>query len=239
MGEQFSVAWRVLDAQYWFLAQRRRTIFLVADFGGQTAPQILFEQDCLLGNFKVDESQGQGASACSEESAGTAGYGKTEIGYWREAIQSLRAEGENRPSRPSSVITGNQNDPIAFACNQRDEVRNLNDISGVDCRDGKENGDLCGTLQSHQSGGYSLNTLHPVRIGKYVRRLTPLECEHLMGYPDGWTQIDGAADSARYKALGNSVAIPCVEFVLRGISYFLRKFKKSWNESECISTPTT
>ncbi len=55
------------------------------------------------------------------------------------------------------------------------------EIAGVDCRSGAENGDMCGTLQSHPTGGYSLNTLHPVRIGKQVRRLTPLECERLMG----------------------------------------------------------
>ena len=51
-----------------------------------------------------------------------------------------------------------------------------------------------------------------------IRRLTPLECERLQGFPDGWTDIPGASDSARYKALGNSVAIPCVEFVMRGIA---------------------
>jgi len=56
---------------------------------------------------------------------------------------------------------------------------------------------------------------------RLIRRLTPLECERLQGFPDGWTDIPGASDSARYKALGNSVAIPCVDFVLRGIAYFL------------------
>ena len=50
-----------------------------------------------------------------------------------------------------------------------------------------------------------------------IRRLTPLECERLQGFPDGWTDLPGASVSARYKALGNSVAIPCVEFILRGI----------------------
>jgi len=54
-----------------------------------------------------------------------------------------------------------------------------------------------------------------------IRRLTPLECERLQGFPDGWTNIPGASDSARYKALGNSVAIPCVEYVMRGIAIVL------------------
>ncbi|WP_198306598.1 DNA (cytosine-5-)-methyltransferase [Dehalobacterium formicoaceticum] len=73
-----------------------------------------------------------------------------------------------------------------------------------------------------------------------IRRLTPLECERLQGFPDGWTLIPGASDSARYKALGNSVAIPCVDFVLRGIAYFLRKIDEEQEESPpCTSTPTT
>ncbi len=51
-----------------------------------------------------------------------------------------------------------------------------------------------------------------------IRRLTPLECERLQGFPDGWTDLPGASDSSRYKALGNSVAIPCVEYIMRGIA---------------------
>ena len=53
---------------------------------------------------------------------------------------------------------------------------------------------------------------------RLIRRLTPLECERLQGFPDGWTDIPGASDSARYKAPGNSVAIPCVDFIMRGIA---------------------
>ena len=55
-----------------------------------------------------------------------------------------------------------------------------------------------------------------------IRRLTPLECERLQGFPDDWTDIPDASDSARYKALGNSVAIPCVEFIMGRIAAALR-----------------
>ena len=51
-----------------------------------------------------------------------------------------------------------------------------------------------------------------------IRRLTPLECERLQGFPDGWTDMPGASDSARYKALGNSVPVPCVEYIMAGIA---------------------
>lgn len=59
-----------------------------------------------------------------------------------------------------------------------------------------------------------------VESGRLIRRLTPLECERLQGFPDGWTDIPGASDSARYKALGNSVAIPCVAAIMQGIAYY-------------------
>lgn len=76
----------------------------------------------------------------------------------------------------------------------------------------------CSTLraQGGDIGGGSENLI--VESVRLIRRLTPLECERLQGFPDGWTDIPGASDSARYKALGNSVAIPCVDFIMRGIA---------------------
>lgn len=99
----------------------------------------------------------------------------------------------------------------------------------------------CTTLraQGGDNGGGSENLVKE-NNRNLIRRLTPLECERLQGFPDGWTLIPGASDSARYKALGNSVAIPCVDFVLRGIAYFLRKIHEEQEETPpCISTPTT
>ena len=61
-----------------------------------------------------------------------------------------------------------------------------------------------------------------------IRRLTPTECERLQGYPDGWTDLPGASDSVRYKALGNSVAIPCVEAIMEGISRAARSNANIW-----------
>ena len=61
-----------------------------------------------------------------------------------------------------------------------------------------------------------------------IRRLTPLECERLQGYPDGWTDVPGASDSARYKALGNSVAIPCVEYLMQRVAMVIT-LDLEWN----------
>lgn len=92
-------------------------------------------------------------------------------------------------------------------------------VAGVDCRNGTEYPEMSGTLQAKPNGGFSLNCNQVVRVQYIVRRLTPMECERLQGYPDHWTDIGdwvdskgkkhkGDADSPRYKALGNSIALP-------------------------------
>ena len=61
--------------------------------------------------------------------------------------------------------------------------------------------------------------LDPAAAGLYIRRLMPIECERLQGFPDNWTAIPGATDSARYRALGNSIAVPCFEFVFKNLAW--------------------
>jgi len=73
LGTDFSLAWRVLDAQYWGVAQRRRRIFLVADFGGRTAPAILFKQDSLPGYPAPRLRAWEGAAAAAQGGADDAG----------------------------------------------------------------------------------------------------------------------------------------------------------------------
>jgi DNA (cytosine-5)-methyltransferase 1 len=94
-------------------------------------------------------------------------------------------------------------------------------IAAVDCRNGTENEDVNGTLQAKNDGGYSYNTNNTVREGAIVRRLTPMECERLQGFPDYWTAAghdkQPITDSKRYSAIGNSVAIPCVDYIMQGI----------------------
>lgn len=94
--------------------------------------------------------------------------------------------------------------------------------AAVDCRNLRETDEVSGTLLAKAaSGGYSLNYQNPVRTGLCVRRLTPTEAERLQGYPDGWTEsgADGRAisDTKRYQMLGNSIAVPCVAYIMQGI----------------------
>ena len=96
------------------------------------------------------------------------------------------------------------------------------EAAAVDCRNLRETDEVSGTLLAKAaSGGYSLNYQNPVRTGLCGRRLTPTEAERLQGYPDGWTEAgaDGRAisDTKRYQMLGNSVAVPCVAYIMQGI----------------------
>lgn len=80
------------------------------------------------------------------------------------------------------------------------------------------NDDIASTQSARQAKDATDLIVEPGRQhAQLIRRLTPLECERLQGFPDDWTNIPGASDSARYRALGNSVAIPCVEFIMRSL----------------------
>ena len=80
------------------------------------------------------------------------------------------------------------------------------------------NDDIASTQSARQAKDATDLVVEPDRQhAQLIRRLTPLECERLQGFPDDWTNIPGASDSARYRALGNSVAIPCVEFIMRSL----------------------
>lgn len=100
-------------------------------------------------------------------------------------------------------------------------------MTAVDCRNGTENEEVNGTLQAKEQG-QNLNSNNVARTGNTVRRLTPLECERLQAFPDGWTNIGEwvdskgkthkDADTPRYKALGNSIALPFWDWLLGRIS---------------------
>ena len=322
MGDGWSVAWRVLDAQFWGVPQRRRRIALVADFGGESAPEILFNPGGVQGNPSPSGKTREGPTGASESGAGRTGesiahaYGETGVGYWQNGVQTLRAEGENRPSRPSNVVvcsTGNdqtvfclQGNGIGRAdtagCNgkgwREDVSYTLNTIdrpavcaafkagqgekaggigysekvspmlssspSGTNrtpaildmshaCDVIRECGEVVPSLQARMgTGGNQVQltfafgrsdtltesdvaSTQSARQGKSatdlvvlatVRRLTPLECERLQGFPAGWTDIGAwtdskgklhkeSSDSARYKAMGNSIALPPWKWVLK------------------------
>ena len=386
MDGRWSVAWRVLDAQWWGVPQRRRRIALVADFGGTSAHEILFNRKGVFGHPETSGEAGEGpageaesGTACAvrirggcdgggkgalvqTEKSGTLGTGNDQTVFclqgngidradtagcngkgWREDVsytlntidrpavcagfklgnseqaRSIGFQEEQSPTRnaecggnkpavvysfdslasnsmkspnpksgcrevdtartldttspdPSknqggiaildmshandvirecgSVVptlqsrmgTGGNQVPLAYqkvtgtlspgahagGYNGQDAYNDMLVCSAVDCRNFREGGEVNGTLQAKESGGQSLNLNNTVRQNRVVRRLTPMECERLQGFPDHWTDIGAwtdekgklhkeASDSARYKALGNSIALPPWKWVLKRI----------------------
>ena len=326
VGGRWSVAWRVHDAQHWGVAQRRRRISVVADFGGDTAGEILFERksvsrhpaesgaarERLAGNAESGASYavrirggcdggGKGALV-QEDKSGTLGTGNDQTIFclqgngidradtagcngkgWREDT-SYTLNTIDRPAvcagfklgnseQARSIGYGEEQSPTLNA-ERKPAVLCLNDqggnVMGVShdvsgtmraqehghqptildmshaCDVIRDCGEVAPNLQARMGTGgnqvpltYQMQGFGDYREGNVassckqrdfkdgtdlaitnmaVRRLTPMECERLQGFPDGWTDIgewideEGRthkqADSPRYKALGNSIALP-------------------------------
>lgn len=238
MGDGWSVAWRVLDAQFWGVPQRRRRIALVADFGGHTAPEILFIRKGLSGDSEPGGTAGEGFAGSPE--SGTASNG----GQNRDAVLCLNDQGGSVMSVSEDVAAtlraqehGHQPAVLVMshAC---DVVRDCGGIApSLQARMGTGGNQVPLALRYTGFAGYKYDTVAGTlmatagkRAGDLVcatavRRLTPLECERLQGFPDGWTNIGDwvdskgkkrqTTDSARYKALGNSIALPPWKWVLK------------------------
>lgn len=153
-----------------------------------------------------------------------------EDGVCQSLTSRMGTGGGNIPLVVYGIGNGQVNEAATMAFEKAQTLNTMHDIqavfcAAVDCRNGTENTDVNGTLQAKSSGGTSYNLQNVVRENMLVRRLTPLECERLQGFPDGWTDIgewvDGkgkkrqTTDSARYKALGNSIALPPWKWVLK------------------------
>lgn len=342
-GGGADVAWRVLDAQYWGVPQRRKRIFLVADFRGRRAGAVLFKHESMPRDYQPCAKARQGAAAATSSGAGGADRAAIAAGFDVQQVTSphnhadvrlgapqptlcmdgrphviypniartLTAEadaspcvdrgqnivaypihdkatryqgggadrnndgsanglGVGTPGDPCPTITAADRHAVAAFCAGAgakagsisyavDIAPTLRATSGMNqlptvCIQGTQIGRA--DKNGPQGAGYAkdvaftLDTKAPhavaqvygifgfcdyrdadttktllssddittgdlVRQGYIVRRLTPVECERLQGFPDGWTA--GHADTQRYRALGNSVAVPCVEMVLAGI----------------------
>lgn len=250
MGDGWSVAYRVLDAQFWGVPQRRRRIALVADFGGHAAPEILFVRESVCGD------PAEGGTAGEETAAGTgdgaypavarsltarhdgspcvdrgpnivvagfkphSGVSTGGIGYQEETAPTIDT------GKPMAVYDARGNGDGKTACTLTgDHQSRVTDYTAIVMRQHNfgEYREGVGTLTAHNGTRHASETLV---VDRNVRRLTPLECERLQGYPDGWTDIgpwtDSAgklhresSDSARYTALGNSIALPPWKWVLK------------------------
>ena len=205
MGDGWSIAWRILDAKFWGVPQRRRRIVLVADFGGESAPEILFERKGVSGNFEESGKETKGAAGSAEKRPDRAVYDARGNGDGMTA-PTLTGDHQNRVTDYTAICVQKQ----LFSRQRHDEYKE---------------GSLCSTISARDYKSATDLVVDSVDSEYVVRRLTPLECERLQGFPDGWTDIGNyidtngkkkkSSDTARYKALGNSIALPPWRWVLK------------------------
>lgn len=190
-GDGWSIAYRVFDAQYWGVPQRRRRIYLVADFRGECAQEILFKRESLRGYFEAGRTPWQGIAADAQNCVGQ------QISVCTDGKSpTLRAEAHgnapyvinkktlvydtrgNGAGETVPTITGDHNNRItdytALCCEA--VVYDGANITSPLNKTNPQAGDPCHTI-STDSRNY------------IVRRLTPTECARLQGFPDWWGEI--------------------------------------------------
>ncbi|MCZ7855027.1 DNA cytosine methyltransferase [Agrobacterium salinitolerans] len=293
-------AWRVLDAQYFGLAQRRRRVIVVADFGNGADPAaVLFERKGLFGNTPPSREAGKDVAGSTAKGAGSGGliggidyennaHGPDEptgpllkgspsgggrplpaIAYTPEIARCVATrEGSSQDyetttmvavagtlckdsfsggmgGRPEGAAAGhlvahaiqagalreNPNsgpdgvgvqEGLAYTLEARAEVQAIS--YGISNQPTPKFGEeISPSLDAKQSGG---GRMEAVSYGSAVRRLTPVECERLQGFPDGYTDIPwrgkpNSPDGPRYKALGNSWAVPKFVWLGKRIQQFM------------------
>ena len=231
-------AWRVLDAQFFGVAQRRRRVFVVINTRDwRRAAPVLFERESLRWDYPSSREKRQ---ALAGRSAASAGATARSIDY---------NPGDGRPTfpaDPSLVQTLTVTDVhgvwcatdsgVNMACCQdiaptltAHDAKSacfVNLPSTCIIRSGKEGGGKGALVQRDMSATLTTAQQQTLFLGSQdrcsVRRLTPIECERLQGFPDGYTDVpwrgaEHAPDSKRYKALGNSMAVPVMRWIGEGI----------------------
>lgn len=178
LGDGYSIVWRTYDAQFWGVPQRRKRIYLVADFGGQRANEILFDPESVRGDSAQSGAPWQGIAPDAEGGAGrsrAAGF----IGRQGDGAGSVGYENEKSPTLRGSItsdvvycLQGNGIDRADTAgCNgkgwREDTSYTLNTIDrpavvSLDCRNMSGTPELSGTLQAKDQGGHSLNYINPI-----------------------------------------------------------------------------
>lgn len=290
VGDGYSVAWRVLDSQYWGVPQRRRRIFLVADFNsGGGATEILFKRDGLQRNIEKSQREGQRTTSDIGTSVEKSRRGLKIVENHLKDLRLKICEDDICQTLSASMGTGGNNQPLCFDIrltsegtkNERaniyptDTSRTLS--TGNNSPDGNQGGvaiiendiytlskasfqttatkngavdtlvasdykdppivfrerayfdyeedSICASQKSC-GGSYGGGSENMAVNKKTIRRLTPLECCRLQGFPDDWCDGIPHSDSAEYKMWGNGMALPCALYVMEGIKEYADKREK-------------
>ena len=204
--------------------QGGQTMELSEDMTGTLRAQEHGHQPLVFENHGIDARYHQVGDVAPTMSA-RYGTGGNNVPLVKEPIYCITGNAiDRKPENGGNGIGYQENVMYTLNTMDRHAVCCTSDVVGALC-----SGDEKGVDQYVDQGKcvMDLYTCEPAGDKDLpfllIRRLTPLECERLQGFPDGWTDIPGASDSARYKALGNSVAIPCVDFVMRCMADTIRE----------------
>ena len=180
--------------------------------------------NCMPSVMCLHDQGGQRMDVC-ENMTGTlraSEKGHQPLVYENHGIEArVRESGEISPTVTARYGTGGGNTPLV---QEDSDVYCI--VGNIIDRQPENGGNGCGyqtdlaytlTAADHHAIAQPYQDERMRGKVQLIRRLTPLECERLQAFPDDWTNIPGASDSARYRALGNSVAIPCVEFIMKSL----------------------
>ncbi len=218
LGKEALVEWATLDAQWFGVAQRRRRVFALADFGNWfDRPPILLECQSLRGDIAPSREKGKEVAPTNRAGAANGGKGhgarsgdsKDElivpviagarmVAFGGDVARTLQARHDSSPCADRGMDVIAYSHAVAFST----------PAIGVIKED-----DVSSCISRNTGGGGETQNPAFVLQSMQVRRLTPKECERLQGFPDDYTNTPKASDGARYKALGNSMAVPVMHWI--------------------------
>lgn len=234
IGGDRTIAWRVLDAQYFGVAQRRRRVFVVASARDDICVgRILFELDGVRRGSPPSREAGQALAA----------YTSSSFGAHHEGVGTLRASGGDLGGGTETLAVFDRQAIGRKPENGPQGQGHATEISYTLTKTDQHAAAYCASVAPTMgASGPPYSRVGNERVeadalvvalgGATVRRLTPIECERLQGFPDNYTKIaENTPNTARYKTLGNAMAVPVIRWIGQRIEKELREAPTRYDES--------